>query len=130
MAAKQADGSFSYQAGVAASDPDSTAQVMQGLMLLGDTYAAEIQGAADWLKAQMNEDGAILNWGAANPSSLPPRLDRLLPKGRGACKHNRKTLFDGMMTFALPDGSFRTPTGRQEFWNTMPLPAASAFRRW
>lgn len=107
LAAKQADGSFSYQAGVAASDPDSTAQAMQGLMLLGDTYAAEIQGAADWLKAQMNEDGAILNWGAANPSSTAQALIAFSQKGEEPVSTTGKTLFDGMMTFALPDGSFQ-----------------------
>ena len=69
LGAQQADGSFDYTVGGGYPDPDSTAQAMQGLMLLGDTYASEIQAAVDWLKAQMNEDGAILNWGAANPSS-------------------------------------------------------------
>ena len=83
LGAQQADGSFDYTVGGGYPDPDSTAQAMQGLMLLGDTYASEIQAAVDWLKAQMNEDGAILNWGAANPS-----------------------LYDGIMTFALDNGSF------------------------
>lgn len=107
LAAKQADGSFSYQVGVTASDPDSTAQVMQGLMLLGNTYAAEIQGAADWLKAQMNTDGAIVNWGAANPSSTAQALIAFSQKGEEPADTSGKTLFDGMMAFALPDGSFQ-----------------------
>lgn len=104
--AQQADGSFEYTAGAGFSDPDSTAQAMQGLMLLGDTYASEIQAAVDWLKAQMNEDGAILNWGAANPSSTAQVLIAFAQKGEVPANDQEKTLYDGIMTFALDNGSF------------------------
>lgn len=104
--AQQADGSFDYTVGGGYPDPDSTAQAMQGLMLLGDTYASEIQAAVDWLKAQMNEDGAILNWGAANPSSTAQVLIAFAQKGEVPANDQEKTLYDGIMTFALDNGSF------------------------
>lgn len=104
--AQQADGSFDYTVGGGYPDPDSTAQAMQGLMLLGDTYASEIQAAVDWLKAQMNEDGAILNWGAANPSSTAQALIAFAQKGEVPANDQEKTLYDGIMTFALDNGSF------------------------
>lgn len=104
--AQQADGSFEYTAGAGFSDPDSTAQAMQGLLLLGDGYAAEAQAAVDWLKAQMNEDGAILNWGAANPSSTAQVLIAFAQKGEVPANDQEKTLYDGIMTFALDNGSF------------------------
>ena len=75
-------------------------------MLLGDTYASEIQAAVDWLKAQMNEDGAILNWGAANPSSTAQVLIAFAQKGEVPANDQEKTLYDGIMTFALDNGSF------------------------
>ena len=100
------DGSFDYTVGGGYPDPDSTAQAMQGLMLLGDTYASEIQAAVDWLKAQMNEDGAILNWGAANPSSTAQVLIAFAQKGEVPANDQEKTLYDGIMTFALDNGSF------------------------
>ena len=106
LGAKQADGSFDYTVGGGYPDPDSTAQAMQGLMLLGDTYASEIQAAVDWLKAQMNEDGAILNWGAANPSSTAQVLIAFAQKGEVPANDQEKTLYDGIMTFALDNGSF------------------------
>lgn len=106
LGAQQADGSFDYTVGGGYPDPDSTAQAMQGLMLLGDTYASEIQAAVDWLKAQMNEDGAILNWGAANPSSTAQVLIAFAQKGEVPANDQEKTLYDGIMTFALDNGSF------------------------
>ncbi len=106
LGAQQADGSFDYTVGDGYQDPDSTAQAMQGLMLLGDTYASEIQAAVDWLKAQMNEDGAILNWGAANPSSTAQVLIAFAQKGEVPANDQEKTLYDGIMTFALDNGSF------------------------
>lgn len=116
--AQQADGSFDYTVGGGYPDPDSTAQAMQGLMLLGDTYASEIQAAADWLKAQMNEDGAILNWGAANPSSTAQVLIAFAQKGEDPINSQGKTLYDGVMSFALADGSFQDTnwqTGQLEY---------------
>lgn len=106
LGAQQANGSFDYTVGGGYPDPDSTAQAMQGLMLLGDTYASEIQAAVDWLKAQMNEDGAILNWGAANPSSTAQVLIAFAQKGEVPANDQEKTLYDGIMTFALDNGSF------------------------
>ena len=116
--AQQADGSFDYTVGGGYPDPDSTAQAMQGLMLLGDTYASEIQAAVDWLKAQMNEDGAILNWGAANPSSTAQVLIAFAQKGEVPANDQEKTLYDGIMTFALDNGSFldaNCQTGELEY---------------
>lgn len=116
--AQQADGSFDYTVGGGYPDPDSTAQAMQGLMLLGDTYASEIQAAVDWLKAQMNEDGAILNWGAANPSSTAQVLIAFAQKGEDPINAQGKTLYDGVMSFALADGSFQDAnwqTGELEY---------------
>ena len=106
LGAQQADGSFDYTVGGGYPAPDSTAQAMQGLMLLGDTYASEIQAAVDWLKAQMNEDGAILNWGAANPSSTAQVLIAFAQKGEVPANDQEKMLYDGIMTFALDNGSF------------------------
>lgn len=116
--AQQADGSFDYTVGGGYPDPDSTAQAMQGLMLLGDTYASEIQAAADWLKAQMGESGAILNWGAANPSSTAQVLIAFAQKGEDPINAQGKTLYDGVMSFALADGSFQDTnwqTGQLEY---------------
>ncbi len=111
LAAKQEDGSFSYMAGVAASDPDSTAQAIQGLMLLGDDYAEEVEAAANWLKDQMDENGAIaVDWGSgpsANPSSTAQALIAFSQKGEEPANEQGKTLYDGMMGFALDDGSFK-----------------------
>lgn len=107
LAARQADHSFSYLAGVEASDPDSTAQAIQGLMLLGDAYAAEIQAAADWLKGQMDENGAILNWGSANPASTAQALVAFSQMGEEPENAQGETLYNGMMDFALADGSFQ-----------------------
>ncbi len=118
LGAQQADGSFDYTVGGGYPDPDSTAQAMQGLMLLGDTYASEIQAAVDWLKAQMNEDGAILNWGAANPSSTAQVLIAFAQKGEVPANDQEKTLYDGIMTFALDNGSFldaNCQTGELEY---------------
>ena len=118
LGAQQADGSFDYTVGGGYPDPDSTAQAMQGLMLLGDTYASEIQAAVDWLKAQMNEDGAILNWGAANPSSTAQALIAFAQKGEVPANDQGKTLYDGIMTFALDNGSFQDAnwqTGELEY---------------
>lgn len=111
LAAQQADGSFEYMAGAGFSDPDSTAQAMQGLLLLGDTYAAEIQGAADWLTAQMDENGVLaIDWGTGpspNPSSTAQALIAFSQKGEEPANAQGKTFYDGMMGFALDDGSFQ-----------------------
>ena len=118
LAAQQADGSFDYMVGGGYPDPDSTAQAMQGLLLLGDTYAAEVQAAADWLTTQMNEDGAILNWGSANPSSTAQALIAFSQKKEEPANDQGKTLYDGMMSFASDDGSFQDAnwqTGNLEY---------------
>ena len=110
--AQQADGSFEYTAGAGFSDPDSTAQAMQGLLLLEDGYAAEVQAARDWLAAQMNEDGVLaIDWGTGtgptpNPSSTAQALIAFAQKGEVPANDQEKTLYDGIMTFALDNGSF------------------------
>ncbi len=110
LGAQQADGSFEYTAGAGYSDPDSTAQAMQGLLLLGDDYAAEVQAARDWLAAQMNEDGVLaIDWGTGptpNPSSTAQALIAFAQKGEVPANDQEKTLYDGIMTFALDNGSF------------------------
>ena len=103
--AQQADGSFEYTAGAGFSDPDSTAQAMQGLLLLGDCYAAEAQAAGDWLAAQMNEDGVLaIDWGTGptpNPSSTAQALIAFAQKGEVPANDQGKTLYDGIMTLSL-----------------------------
>lgn len=118
----QADGSFEYTAGAGFSDPDSTAQAMQGLLLLGDGYAAEAQAAGDWLAAQMNEDGVLaIDWGTGptpNPSSTAQALIAFAQKGEVPANDQGKTLYDGIMTFALDNGSFQDAnwqTGELEY---------------
>lgn len=120
--AQQADGSFEYTAGAGFSDPDSTAQAMQGLLLLGDCYAAEAQAAGDWLAAQMNEDGVLaIDWGTGptpNPSSTAQALIAFAQKGEVPANDQGKTLYDGIMTFALDNGSFQDAnwqTGELEY---------------
>ena len=120
--AQQADGSFEYTAGAGFSDPDSTAQAMQGLLLLGDCYAAEAQAAGDWLAAQMNEDGVLaIDWGTGptpNPSSTAQALIAFAQKGEVPANDQEKTLYDGIMTFALDNGSFQDAnwqTGELEY---------------
>ena len=120
--AQQADGSFEYTAGAGFSDPDSTAQAMQGLLLLGDGYAAEAQAAGDWLAAQMNEDGVLaIDWGTGptpNPSSTAQALIAFAQKGEVPANDQGKTLYDGIMTFALDNGSFQDAnwqTGELEY---------------
>ena len=72
--AQQADGSFEYTAGAGFSDPDSTAQAMQGLLLLGDGYAAEVQAARDWLGYRPHSESLVYRSG----------IDRFCPERRGA----------------------------------------------
>ena len=107
LGAQQADGSFDYTVGGGYPDPGQYRSGDAGPNAAGRYHMLpRFKAAVDWLKAQMNEDGAILNWGAANPSSTAQVLIAFAQKGEVPANDQEKTLYDGIMTFALDNGSF------------------------
>ncbi|NLP26512.1 MAG: hypothetical protein GX365_04095 [Clostridiales bacterium] len=137
------DMGFTYMLGEwAAVDVDTTAQAIQGLAFYYG-YSDEVTNALEnsflYLGEQQNsEDGAIMSWGASNPSSTAQVIITASLIGEQAFDYfitdNGDTLIDGLLVFELEDGGYYEPyygadAGSDYFTTSQVLQALVAYDR-
>lgn len=137
------DTGFTYMLGEwAAVDADTTAQAIQGLAFYygySDEVANALENSFLYLGEQQNsEDGAIMSWGASNPSSTAQVIITASLIGEQAFDYfitdNGDTLIDGLLVFELEDGGYYEPyygadAGSDYFTTSQVLQALVAYDR-
>lgn len=137
------DAGFTYMLGEwAAVDADTTAQAIQGLAFYygySDEVANALENSFLYLGEQQNsEDGAIMSWGASNPSSTAQVIITASLIGEQAFDYfitdNGDTLIDGLLVFELEDGGYYEPyygadAGSDYFTTSQVLQALVAYDR-
>lgn len=137
------DTGFTYMLGEYATvDADTTAQAIQGLAMYSD-YSDEVENAllnslSYLLEQQNSEDGAIMSWGASNPSSTAQAIITASLIDEEVYDYfttdNGNSLLDGLLTFAVADGGYYEPyygaeAGSDYFATSQALQAVVAYDR-
>lgn len=95
-------------------DVDVTAMTVQALAAYYNSnpdVRSSVDDALDFLSARQLENGGYSAYGVENPESASQVIIALSSLGTDACADSRfikngNTVFDGMSSFCLPDGSF------------------------
>lgn len=105
------DGGFSVMGEY--GDVDVTAMTVQALAVHYNNSAVKsaVDDALDFLSARQLENGGYSAYGVTNPESSAQVIIALSSLGIDVCNDERfikngNTVFDGMSSFLLPDGSF------------------------